>query len=327
MLTYLAKKILQLVPVFVGITAISFFVIHLAPGKPSDALTDLNPKVSLEVRERLERLYGLDKPLGRQFIDWSRRLARFDFGVSFADGRPVMEKVLEALPVTLLINAASMALILGLGIPLGVLAAVRQGTWTDRTISAALFLFFAMPTFWLALLLMDAVGVKLGWLPVFGLTSIDHDSLSATGKIVDIGRHLVLPVAVSTIGSLAGISRYVQENMARALRQPFVLACRSRALPERSVVYKHALRNALLPVITILGLSIPGLVSGSVIFESIFAIPGTGRLFYASVMARDYPVIMAMLVLGSLLTLCGNFLADLGYAVADPRIRYPKHAA
>ena len=327
MITYLLKKMGQMVPVFLGITVISFFVIHLAPGRPSDALTDLNPKVSLEVRARLEKLYGLDKPLWQQYRDWSVRVVRLDFGTSFADGRPVTAKVLEALPATLLINAASMALILGLGIPLGVLCAVRQGSRTDKAVSTLLFVLFAAPTFWLALLLMDWVGVKLGALPVFGIKSIDHAYLSGPGKALDIARHLVLPVAVSAIGSLAGISRYVHQSMVHTLRQPFILACRSRALPGPLIVYRHALRNALLPVITIVGLSIPGLVSGSVIFESIFAIPGTGRLFFSSVMARDYPVIMAMLVLGAVLTLIGNFCADLGYALADPRIRYPKHAA
>jgi len=316
-----------MVPVFLGITVISFFVIHLAPGRPSDALTELNPKVSLEVRERLEKLYGLDKPIGQQYRDWLTRIVRLDFGASFADGRPVTAKILEALPVTLLINFASLVLILGIGIPLGALCAVRKGTWIDKAISATLFLLFAAPTFWLALLLMDWLGVKLGCLPVFGIKSIDHEYLSGPAKVLDIARHLVLPVTVSTIASLAGISRYVHQNMVQTLREPFVLACRSRGLPQRLVIYRHCLRNALLPVITILGLSLPGLISGGVIFESIFAIPGTGRLFFASVMARDYPVIMAMLVLGAVLTLLGNFLADIGYALADPRIRYPKNAA
>ncbi len=327
MIIFLAKKIGQLVPVFLGITVISFFVIHLAPGRPSDALTDLNPKVSLEVRERLEKLYGLDKPLVEQYRDWFLRMVRLDFGTSFTDGRPVTTKILEALPVTLLINFVSLVLILGIGIPLGALCAVKKGTWIDRSVSTTLFLLFAAPTFWLALLLMDWVGVKLDALPVFGIKSIDHAYFSVPEKILDVARHLVLPVTVSAIASLAGISRYVHQNMVQTLRQPFILACRSRALPERLVIYRHALRNALLPVITIIGLSIPGLVSGSVIFESIFAIPGTGRLFFASVMARDYPVIMAMLVLGAVLTLLGNTLADISYAMADPRIRYPKNAA
>ncbi len=326
MMTFLAKKIGQLLPVFLGITAITFFVIHLAPGRPSDALTDLNPKVSLEVRERLEKLYGLDKPLWQQYRDWFVRMVRLDFGSSFTDGRPVTTKILETLPVTLLINVASLTLILGIGIPLGAWCAVKKGTWIDRSVSAILFLLFAAPTFWLALLLMDWVGVKLGVLPVFGIKSIDHAYLSGPEKVLDVARHLVLPVTVSAVASLAGISRYVHQNMVQTLQRPFILACRSRALPEHLVIYRHALRNALLPVITIVGLSLPGLVSGSVIFESIFAIPGTGRLFFASVMARDYPVIMALLVLGAVLTLLGNFLADVGYAMADARIRYPKNA-
>jgi len=327
MIIFLAKKVAQMVPVLLGITIISFFVIHLAPGRPADALTELNPKVSLEVRDRLQKLYGLDRPLWVQYGDWLSRMVRMDFGASFADGRRVVPKILETLPVTLLINLASLLLILGIGVPLGALCAIKKGSWIDRSVSTILFLLFAAPTFWLALLLMDAIGVKLGWLPVFGIKSIDFAYLSWPQKFIDVARHLVLPVGISAISSLAGISRYVHQNMIQTLQQPFILACRSRGLPERLVIYRHGLRNALLPIITILGLSVPGLVSGSVIFESIFAIPGTGRLFYASVMARDYPVIMALLVLAAVLTLLGNLLADIGYGLADPRIRYPKNAA
>jgi len=226
-----------------------------------------------------------------------------------------------------MINFLSLLIIIAVAVPIGVLSAVYKDSLFDKATTVLVFIGFAVPTFWLALLLMDWLGVKLGCLPVFGIKSIDHEYLSGPAKVLDIARHLVLPVTVSTIASLAGISRYVHQNMVQTLREPFVLACRSRGLPQRLVIYRHCLRNALLPVITILGLSLPGLISGGVIFESIFAIPGTGRLFFASVMARDYPVIMAMLVLGAVLTLLGNFLADIGYALADPRIRYPKNAA
>jgi peptide/nickel transport system permease protein len=325
MAPYILKRIYQLIPLFFGITVISFWVIHMAPGRPTDALDELNPKVSLEVRERMTKLYGLDKPLIVQYGHWLRKLLVFDFGESFADGRPVVEKFWETIPVTFTINILSMALILGLGIPLGVATAVKKGALFDKAMTTSLFLAYAAPTFWIALLAMDLFGVKLGWLPVSGLKSLDFDHLSRFQKICDMARHLTLPILISSLSGLAGITRYIDQNLTDVLAKKYILAARSRALSERVILFKHGLRNALLPVITMIGLSVPGLVGGSVIFESIFAIPGTGRLFFNAVMARDYPVIMALLVISAILTLLGNLLADIGYALADPRIKYATH--
>ena len=168
---------------------------------------------------------------------------------------------------------------------------------------------------------MILFGVKLGWLPISGFASLEYDSLGLAGKIWDRASHLFLPVFVSAFGGLAGFSRYMRSNMLEVIRQDYIATARAKGLPERKVVYRHAMRNALLPFITILGLSVPGLLGGSVIFESIFAIPGLGQLFYQSVMSRDYPLIMGALVIGAFLTLVGNLLADVGYALADPRIR------
>jgi peptide/nickel transport system permease protein len=322
MLTYLAKRLLMMVPLLIGITLISFVVIHLAPGEPTDLQTDLNPKASAEMRERLRERYGLDQPLYVQYGQWLGRLVQLDFGESFAqDHRPVFDKVVERLPVTIMINVLSIVAILTVAVPLGVLSAVRRNSPFDRATTVLVFAGFAMPSFWLALLLMDYLGVRLGIFPIAGLKSIGFEYLSFGGQILDIIHHLILPVFVSAFGGLAGFSRYMRSNMLEVIRQDYILTARAKGLPEFQVIYRHALRNALLPVITILGLSVPGLIGGSVIFETIFAIPGMGKLFYDGVMMRDYPLIMGILVIGAVLTLIGNLLADVGYALADPRIR------
>ena len=321
MLRYIAKRLIGLIPVFFGITLISFFVIHLAPGKPTDVQTNLNPKVSYEARIRLEKLYGLDKPLHIQYLNWLKRIVLFDFGRSYVDDRPVSEKIAACLPVTLLINISSMILILGIGIPLGVLSAVKRGSFLDKVTTVGTFLGFSAPEFWLALLAMSLFSIKLGWLPISGIKSLDFDYYSLFGKVWDIARHIALPVFIAALGSLAGISRYMRSAMIGVIHQDYIRTARAKGLSESQVIYKHALKNAILPVITILGLSIPGLIGGSVIFESIFAIPGMGRLFYGSVMARDYSTIMGILSIGAILTLLGNLLADIAYSYADPRIR------
>lgn len=321
MVNYIIKRLLGAIPILLGITVISFLMMHLAPGKPTDLASELNPKVSLEVRERLTKLYGLDKPFHIQYMDWLLRISRFDFGRSFVDERPVAKKIVERLPVTITINLLSLLLILTVAVPLGIAAAVRQNSSFDKMTTLLVFIGFSMPTFWFALLLMSFLGITLQWLPVAGITSLDFDALSLLGKIADLARHLALPVFVSAFVGLAGISRYMRTSMLEVLYQDYIRTARAKGLPERAVIYKHALKNALLPIITILGLSVPGLIGGSVIFESIFAIPGMGKLFYDSVMARDYPVIMGILVIGAILTLVGNLLADIVYSYVDPRIR------
>ncbi|MBU4457834.1 MAG: ABC transporter permease [Candidatus Omnitrophica bacterium] len=322
MLKYVFRRLIGLIPFLLGITIITFAVIHLAPGKPTDMETQFNPKVSMEARERMMTLYGLDKPLHIQYTDWLGRLLRLDFGISFVDSRPVIEKILERIPVTLGINLASIILILLIGIPIGVSSAVREGSFYDRSMTVFVFVGFAIPTFWLSLILMDLVGVRWGILPVSGIKSLEFEKFGFFEKILDIARHLVLPVFVSAFGGLAGISRYMRSNMTNVLRQDYIRTARAKGLREKDVIYKHGFKNALLPVVTILGLSVPGLIGGSVIFESIFSIPGMGRLFYESVMTRDYPVIMGVLVIGASLTLLGNLLADISYAAVDPRIKY-----
>ena len=321
MIKYLFHRLIVLITLLLGITVITFSVIHLAPGRPTDLEAQFNPKVSLEARERITHLYGLDRPLHVQYFDWLRRFLRLDFGESFMDSRSVINKIGERIPVTVGINLASIIMILLIGIPIGVSSAVREGSFYDRFMTVFVFIGFAMPTFWLSLILMDLVGVRWGVLPISGIKSLEFDKFGLFEKIIDILKHLVLPVFVSSFGGLAGISRYMRSNMVHVLKQDYVRTARAKGLKEKDIIYKHGLKNALLPVVTILGLSIPGLIGGSVIFESIFGIPGMGRLFYDSVMARDYPVIMGILVIGAGLTLLGNLLADISYAAVDPRIK------
>ena len=319
---YILKRLGLMAPMLLGITLISFMVIHLAPGTPTDMQTTMNPKASLEAQKRLRELYGLDKPLMVQYGDWLTRLAYLDFGRSFSpDRRPVWDKIKERIGITLGLNLMSLIIILVVSIPIGVIAAYRAHSWFDQATTLFVFFGFAMPTFWLALLLIMFFGVYLDWLPLSGLTSLNFSQLSFWQKVEDLGAHVTLPVLVAAFGGLAGMSRYMRANMLEVIRQDYIITARAKGLPERVVIFKHALRNALLPVITILGLSVPGLIGGSVIFESIFAIPGMGQLFYGAVMARDYPLVMGELVIGAVLTLVGNMLADVGYALVDPRIR------
>lgn len=318
----LLGKALWVGTIFFGITVISFWVIHLAPGEPTDLQTSLNPQAGIEARERLRHIYGLDQPLHIQYASWVSRLVRFDFGRSMSgDHRLVWDKIRERLPLTFGMNVAAMFLTLLISIPIGIGAAYWKGRWFDRLSTVFVFIGFALPGFWFALLLMLLLGIKFPILPISGLHSLDFDTLSFWGKAADLARHLALPIFIYTFGGLAGMSRFMRSSMLEVLRQDYILTARAKGLPLHKVILKHALRNALLPVITILGLSVPALIGGSVIIESIFALPGLGQLFYQGIMARDYPLIMGNFVLGALLTLAGNLIADACYAVADPRIR------
>ena len=322
------RKTFWMLLVLWGITLISFWVIHLAPGSPTDMETTLNPLAGEAARQRLEVLYGLDRPIYVPNSDWLLRLLHFDFGNSMsADSRPVLTKIMERLPLTVGMNVTAMLLTLLIAIPVGIASACRQNSLFDRSVTVLVFLGFAMPSFWLALLLMMFFGIELQWLPISGLTSMNYEQLTLWGKFCDLAKHLALPILVYTVGGLASMSRYMRACMLEVLRQDYILTARAKGLSETTIIRRHALRNALLPVITLLGLSVPGLIGGSVIIESIFALPGLGQLFYAAVMARDYTMIMGNLVLGAVLTLFGNLLADVCYGLADPRIRNAKDDA
>jgi peptide/nickel transport system permease protein len=322
--SYIVRRLGVMLWMLLGITVISFAVIRMAPGKPVILQYTLNPRISPETLRRLQEQEGLDKPLHIQYWHWLSNISRLNFGRSLSDNRPVMEKIAERAPLTVGLNVVSLLIVLALAIPLGVRCAVKAESAFDHTVTVVLFLLFAAPTFWLALLLMQFFCIHLRWLPISGAQSLDFEYMSWPQKFVDIIRHFALPVLVSSLGGITGISRYMRQSMRESLQQPYIITARAKGLSERVVLYKHALRNAVLPIITILGLSVPGLLGGSVIFESIFALPGMGRLFYEAAMMRDINLIMAEVVLVGVLTMAGNLMADIAYAWADPRIRYQK---
>jgi peptide/nickel transport system permease protein len=334
MLTYIVKRILWMIPMLIGISLISFFIMHLAPGDITNSEAAFNPKASEESREQLRKLYNLDKPIIVQYGLWLKRMVKLDFGNSFKphqkpvfwqttdkDGNVTKGMIQEALPITLKINLLGLAITLILAIPLGVIAAKYYQGWQDRSITLFNFIGFSIPGFWLSLLLMYWLGVVNNWLPISGIHSLNYEQLSAWEQFKDEFMHLIMPVVIPSITGLAGMTLFIKNGMLDVLQQDYINTARAKGLSEHKVFYTHALRNALLPIITIIGLSIPGLIGGSVIAETIFAIDGMGKLFFDSVTSRDFPVVMGILTIGSALTLFGNLIADLAYAWADPRVR------
>lgn len=316
-----------MIPLLFGITIISFGMMHLAPGEPSVVGQEFNPKVSAQDIERLRSYYGLDKPLYEQYWHWLKRLAVLDFGQSFsADGRAVLDKISERIPVTLSINMLAMLFIILIAIPIGVASAVRRDSWFDKGMTVFVFIGFAIPSFWLGLLLMIGLGVNLNWLPVSGLHDYSWQQMGFWQQQLDLSEHLLLPVFVSAIGGLAGMSRFMRTGMLDVIRADYITTARAMGVPEGTIRYRLALKNAILPIITLLGLSIPGLIGGSVIVEQLFSLPGMGLLFFEAVMSRDYPLVMGITVIGAVLTLLGNLIADIAYAWADPRIRHGRDA-
>ncbi|MCU0650711.1 MAG: ABC transporter permease [Candidatus Omnitrophica bacterium] len=322
MINYILKRLLGMIPVLLGVTILSFSIVHLAPGKFSTLDQAMNPRVSPEYQQRLTKAFNLDKPLAIQYLLWLKKSVMFDFGRSFLDNRPIAHKIIERIPVTVGINILSLFVVFLFAIPIGIKAALRAGRAFDNIVTYLSFFLLAAPTFWLALLLMQFFCIRLGWLPISGIHSLDFEYFAPWHKFLDVAWHLVLPIFVSSLGGLVVISRYMRSSILEALSQPYICTARAKGLPENKVVYKHALRNALLPIVTLVGLSIPGLLGSSVIFESLFALPGLGQLFFQAVMMRDIPLIMAEVVLGAILTILGNLIADISYAYVDPRIRY-----
>ena len=334
MLNYIIKRTLWMIPLLIGISLISFFIMHLAPGDITNNEASFNPKTSAESRQKLRELYNLDKPVIVQYGLWLKRMVKLDFGNSFAshrkpvfwqttdkDGNVTKGMIQEALPITIIINVIGLIITLVLAIPLGIIAARKHMRWQDKSITLFNFIGFSVPGFWLSLMLMYWLGVANDWFPISGIRSLNHDSLTTFGQLKDTLSHFFMPVIIPSVTGLASITLFVKSGMLDVLHQDYITTARAKGLNEHKVVYTHALRNALLPLITIVGLSIPGLIGGSVISEQIFAIPGMGKLFYSAVMARDFPVVMGILTIGSALTLIGNLIADIAYAWADPRVR------
>jgi peptide/nickel transport system permease protein len=319
---YIIKRLLLIIPMLIGISFIMFIIMHLAPGDPASIRYGLNPEVSESARANFSKMYDLDKPILVQYGLWMKRFVTFDFGRSLIDDMPVMAKILSRLPATLLLQITSLIIIFCVAIPLGILSAVKRNSLFDRVTTIFVFVGYAMPTFWLALLLVMFFGFKLQWFPVSGMSPWYANYLDTFERVKDLAWHLVLPVAATVFGSLAALSRYSRSSMIEVLGENYILTARAKGLPERRVVLVHALKNALLPIVTILGMTLPVLISGSFIFETIFSWPGMGRLGYEAIMSYDYPVVMGVGVIATLLTLLGIFLSDILYAVVDPRIRF-----
>ncbi|HUP55220.1 MAG TPA: ABC transporter permease [Methylomirabilota bacterium] len=320
MATYVLRRLIQAIPILIGISVISFLIINLAPGDPTDRFR--SGRVSPETIQNLIRLYGLDKPLPEQFVSWFTAFWQFPFrndawGYSFVDGRPVVEKVFEKIPTTMELMLTSLIVTMIVSIPLGVLAAVKQYSWADKIITTMATVGYALPSFVLGILLLYIFAIKLNWFPSFG-----RQSLGQEGNLPDFLRHLFLPVASLAIQQIAGWSRYMRSSMLEVLQQDYVRTARAKGLPGSRVLYKHALKNALLPVITLLGLSLPSLLAGAAITESIFSWPGLGYLAVQSVTTNDFPVVLAIVMIGGMMVLIGNLLADVLYGFVDPRIKY-----
>ncbi|MGD2070499.1 MAG: ABC transporter permease [Gemmatimonadota bacterium] len=316
MTAYAVRRVLQMVPLLVGISVVLFAVIQAAPGGPEGALLESGRFIDPEVIEAYRERLGVDRPVPVQYARWIGAAVRGDLGISFSTTRPVSEMILERLPATLELMGSAFLLAALLAFVIGTLSAVRQYSWFDHLGTGTSFLGIAMPVFWFGLILQLVFGVWLGWLPVAGTGTPGVRSL------VDHLLHLVLPALVLSFRYVAGWSRYLRSSLLQSLRADYVRTARAKGMPERVVVGVHALRNALVPVVSIMALNLAGLFSGAVITETVFAWPGIGRMFVQAMFARDYPLLMGILLLGSLMVVVFNLVADLVYGLLDPRIRY-----
>jgi peptide/nickel transport system permease protein len=325
MLGYLIRRILGAIPLLWGILTIIFFVVHLAPGDPTARF--FNPNVSPEVIAQMRANLGLDQPLHIQYFKWLWAFVRGDFGFSFGQMRPINDILPEVLWNTIQLTLVSLVIIFAVGMLIGIVQAVRQYSLADNVLTFLALFFYSMPSFWFALMLILLFGLKanqLGWpvqFPSSGMTSTWYDDLSLGGKLLDRFMHLVLPATALGIGSAAGVARYMRGSMLEVIHQDFIRTARAKGLSERAVVFKHALRNALIPIITLLGLYLPFLLSGAVLVETIFGWPGMGRAIVDAILQRDYPMVMATSFVIAAIVVAGNLLSDILYAVVDPRIR------
>jgi peptide/nickel transport system permease protein len=316
MIAYTARRVAQMIPLLVGISIILFAVIQAAPGGPEGALLEsgrfIDPAVIEAYRERL----GVDQPVHIQYVRWLSAAVSGDLGTSFSTTRPVTEMIGERLPATLELMGAAFIVAAVLAIGLGIVSAVYQYSWFDHLGTGLSFVGVAMPVFWLALILQLVFGVYLGWLPIAGTETVGASSLG------DHLLHLILPTIVLSINYIAGWSRYLRSSLLGVLRADYVRTARAKGLPERRVIGIHALRNALIPLLSVMALNLSSLFSGAVITETVFAWPGIGRMFVQAMFARDYPLLMGVLMLGSLMVIVFSLIADLLYGFLDPRIRY-----
>lgn len=326
LLRYAGRRVLQAIPLLLGILTLTFVLMHAAPGDPT--ATYLTDNVSPEVVEQTRARLGLDEPVPVQYVKWIKAFAVGDFGRSYVAGEPeVRDKIGAALPNTLLLGLVSLAMIFVVGGLIGVIQAVRQYSVSDTALTIGSLALYSMPGFWLGLMLQ--IAVSSGWwpdalsLPVSGMIDVrDHSSMTVVQQALDVARHLVLPTVALGLASAAGIARYMRGEMLEVIHQDYVRTARAKGLSERRVIFRHALRNALIPIVSLLGLYLPVLIGGSVVIEKVFAWPGMGLLLYDSVYARDYPTVMAATFLFGAIVVVGNLVSDLLYAAVDPRIRY-----
>jgi peptide/nickel transport system permease protein len=340
MIAYLMQRLLLMGPTFLGITLIAFSLIHLAPGDPAELRAGgglgagVEGGLSAEQRGAVDRalqewrgLYGLDKPLYLQYLIWLKNLFTLDLGLSFKDSQPVWGKIVERLPATIKLNVLSTLLVYLVAIPLGIYSATHHYSFGDQVTTFGAFVLFALPSFWVGTMAIVFFGGGdfFYWFPPGGLRSVDYSpAWPWWQRLADQAWHLCLPVLMLSYGGFAGLSRFMRSSMLENLRQDFVLVARSKGLAERVVIYKHVLRNSLIPIVTIMASIIPGLVGGSIIIETLFSIPGLGQLSYEALLARDYPIIMAVFTIGSVLTLLSILLSDLLLSVVDPRIAFSR---
>jgi peptide/nickel transport system permease protein len=325
MFSYLLRRLIGAIPLLLGILTIIFFIIHLAPGDPMARY--FNPNVSPEVIAQMRRNLGLDQPLHIQYFRWITSFMRGDFGYSFGQMRPISEILPTVLWNTLQLTLVSLVVIFAVGMLIGIVQAVRQYSVTDNVLTFFALFFYSMPSFWLALMLIlvFSLGASMwGWpivFPASQMTSVGYEFMSTGEQIRDRFMHIIMPAIALGIGGAAGIARYMRGSMLEVIHQDYIRTARAKGLSERRVVFQHALRNALIPIVTLIGLYLPYLLSGAVLVETIFAWPGMGRLIVDSIFQRDYPLVMATGFVVSVMVVAGNLLADLLYAVVDPRIR------
>ncbi len=326
-IAFLARRLLSAIPLVLGVATIVFFLLSLAPG---DAVSFfVSPNITPEVLEQMRRNMGLDQPVHIRYLRWMGAMLQGDFGVSLARNQPVIDIIAEILPNTLILSASAMVLAFIGGVLVGVLQAVRQNRFTDGFLSVVGLFFYSMPSFWLALMLILVFGLGARnlwdwpiWFPASGMTSVDYPFMSPLDQLRDRIMHLVLPSLSLALVLAAAIARYTRGSMLEVIRQDYIRTARSKGLPEGSVIFKHALRNGLIPVVTLLGLMLPYLFSGALLIESVFAWPGMGRLIVGAILQRDFPVVMAGTFIFAIMVIMGNLVADILYAIVDPRIRY-----
>ena len=315
---YWLKRIIMVIPLVLGITFVSFFIMQVSPGDPATMFMD--PNSSPEDLEQLRRNFGLDQPISIQYYEWLKRLCVGDFGFSYVSGKSVLVLISERLPATLLLSIVSMIAVLVITFPLGLISGSRKGSWFDHWVTMGSFIGMSVPSFWMGLILI--LWLSLSW-DIFPTSGYLDPSLTDAGwweKMTNISHHMVLPLITTIVGSLAGLTRFHRFGIISILSKDYIKAARARGISEKRILYIHAFKNSALPIVTILGLQIPGLISGSFIIETIFAWPGLGQLGVTAVFARDYPVLMGTLFFSSILIIIGNLMADLGYHYIDPRI-------